>query len=138
MEGERHLLSNHTDIEARPINNAIEHFLYAESFLASHAGVFRGARFSSLLVRDEKRAPLKTPAWEAKSFREEQKICLNLVRAEARTLSRFFQRALGDFHFLLFPRITNVIKGNVGESISTIIIVAPLVAIMKPSSSDLE
>ena len=34
--------------------------------LASHAGVFRGARFSSLLVgRDEKRAPLKTPAWEA-------------------------------------------------------------------------
>ena len=34
--------------------------------LASHAGDFRGARFSSLLVgRDEKRAPLKTPAWEA-------------------------------------------------------------------------
>ena len=30
--------------------------------LASYAGVFRGARFSS---RDEKRAPLKTPAWEA-------------------------------------------------------------------------
>ena len=28
----------------------------------------------------------------------------------------------------------NVIKGNVAESISTIIIVAPLVAIMKPSS----
>ena len=28
--------------------------------IASHAGVFRGARFS-----DEKRAPLKTPAWEA-------------------------------------------------------------------------
>ena len=34
--------------------------------LASHAGVFRGARFSSLHVgRDEKRAPRKTPAWEA-------------------------------------------------------------------------
>ena len=32
--------------------------------LASHAGVFRGARLSSL-GRDEKRAPLKTPAWEA-------------------------------------------------------------------------
>ena len=32
--------------------------------LASHAGVFSGARFSSL-GRDEKRAPLKTPAWEA-------------------------------------------------------------------------
>ena len=61
MEGERHLLSNHADIEAT-INNAIEHFLYEES------------------------------------FREEQKICLNLVR-RGRTFSRFFQRALGDLHF---------------------------------------
>ena len=43
MEGERHLLSNLAHIEAT-INNAIEHFLYEES------------------------------------FREEQKICLNLVR----------------------------------------------------------
>ena len=43
MEGERHLLSHHADIEAT-INNAIEYFLYEES------------------------------------FREEQKICLNLVR----------------------------------------------------------
>ena len=43
MEEERHLLSNHADIEAT-VNNAIEHFLYEES------------------------------------FREEQKICLNLVR----------------------------------------------------------
>ena len=37
--------------------------------VASHAGVSRGARFSSLLTfvgRDEKWAPLKTPAWEAK------------------------------------------------------------------------
>ena len=36
--------------------------------VASHAGAFRGARFSSLspfVGRDEKRAPLKTPAWEA-------------------------------------------------------------------------
>ena len=47
--------------------------------VASHAGVFSGARFSSLptnacstednipfpMGRDEKRAPLKTPAWEA-------------------------------------------------------------------------
>ena len=32
------------------------------SYLASHAGVFRGAR------REEIRAPLKTPAWEAKSY----------------------------------------------------------------------
>ena len=31
MEGERHLLSNDTDIEAT-INNTIEHFLYEESF----------------------------------------------------------------------------------------------------------
>ena len=31
MEGERHLLSNHPDIEAT-INDAIEHFLYEESF----------------------------------------------------------------------------------------------------------
>ena len=31
MEGERRLLSNHADIEAT-INNAIEHFLYEESF----------------------------------------------------------------------------------------------------------
>ena len=42
-EGERLLLSNHADIEATK-NNAIEHFLYVES------------------------------------FRDEQKICLNLVR----------------------------------------------------------
>ena len=49
-------------------------------FLASHAGVFRGARFSSLpkhgkgmlfsveqafVGKDEKRAPLKTPTLEA-------------------------------------------------------------------------
>ena len=43
MEGDRHLLSNHADIEAT-INNTIEHFLYE------------------------------------KSFREQQKIFLNLVR----------------------------------------------------------
>ena len=45
-------------------------FYQDELDLASHAGVFRGARFSSLPTkdegRDEKRAPLKTPAWEAK------------------------------------------------------------------------
>ena len=38
--------------------------------IASHAGVFRGARFPSLPTeavcgRDETRAPIKTPAWEA-------------------------------------------------------------------------
>ena len=31
MEGDRHLLSNHADIEATIINT-IEHFLYEESF----------------------------------------------------------------------------------------------------------
>ena len=35
--------------------------------IASHAGVFRGARISSLPTgREEIRAPLKMPAWEAK------------------------------------------------------------------------
>ena len=33
--------------------------------VASHAGDFRGARISSLPTRDEIRASLKTPAWEA-------------------------------------------------------------------------
>ena len=33
--------------------------------LASYAGVFRGTRLSSLPTRDERRAPPKTPAWEA-------------------------------------------------------------------------
>ena len=42
----------------------------ADIFLASHASVLRGARFSSLVGRDEKRAPLKTPAWEANIFLE--------------------------------------------------------------------
>ena len=39
-------------------------------YLASHAGVFRGARFSSpsFVGRDEKQAPLKTPAWEARDY----------------------------------------------------------------------
>ena len=36
--------------------------------LASHAGVFSGARISSPPVgRDEIPAPLKTPAWEARA-----------------------------------------------------------------------
>ena len=38
--------------------------------LASHAGVFRRTRFSSLPRRDEKRPPLKTPAWEATVVQE--------------------------------------------------------------------
>ena len=65
MEGERHLLSNHADIEAT-INNAIEHFLYEES------------------------------------FREEQKICLNLIRRGQDAFAILLTgsgRALGDLHF---------------------------------------
>ena len=38
------------------------------------------------------------------------------------------------FIFALFPRIINVIKAKVDESISSIIIFVPLVAIIKPSS----
>ena len=43
-------------------------------FLTSHAGVFRGVRISSLpqtafVGREEIRAPLKTPGWEARMFR---------------------------------------------------------------------
>ena len=52
MEGERHLLSHRADIKAT-INNAIEYFLYEES------------------------------------FREEQKICLNLVRRGQDALAIF-------------------------------------------------
>ena len=37
--------------------------------MASHAGIFRGARLSS---RDERRAPRKTPAWEASNRRNVQ------------------------------------------------------------------
>ena len=33
--------------------------------LSFHAGIVRGARFSSLPTRDEKRAPLKMPVWDA-------------------------------------------------------------------------
>ena len=39
-----------------------------QGLLASHAGVFRGSRFSSR--RDKKRAQLETPAWEAKGLPE--------------------------------------------------------------------
>ena len=100
MGGERHLLSNHADIDAT-IDNAIEHFLYVES------------------------------------FPEEQKTCLNLVSG-ARTFSQFFQRALEDLHFSTLSMNNERNQRKVGESISAIIIVAPLVAIMKPSSRDLE
>ena len=51
----------------------------AAKSVASRAGVFRGARFSSLSVGgDEKRALLKTPAWEA--TKREEKRMFSLAR----------------------------------------------------------
>ena len=44
--------------------------------LASYAGVFRRARPSSLVGRDERRAPLKTSAWEANLPRDSVKFCV--------------------------------------------------------------
>ena len=47
---------------------AVKMIFLAPWTIASHAGVFRGARISSLPReegRDEIRVPLKTPAWEA-------------------------------------------------------------------------
>ena len=58
--------------------------------------------------------------------------------AEARTFSQFFQRAVGDLHFSTLFTNNERNQRKVGESISTMIIVAPLVAIMKPRLSDLE
>ena len=67
-------------------------------------------------------------------------ICLNqnqnLLESRSRP-GRFrdsFNGLWETFIFPLFPRIVNVVKGKVTESISTIIIVAPLVAIMKPKT----
>ena len=39
----------------------------SDFWVASHAGVFRGARVSSE-GRDEIRAPINTPVWEAKNW----------------------------------------------------------------------
>ena len=44
--------------------------------LASYACVFRRARPSSLVGRDERRAPLKTPVWEANLPRDSVKFCV--------------------------------------------------------------
>ena len=45
--------------------NITQNLTESRGRLASNTGVFRGARLSSLPTRDETRAPLKTPAWEA-------------------------------------------------------------------------
>ena len=65
----------------------------------------------------------------------------NLFESRSPRPGRFddFSNGLWEtFTFQFFPRIMNIIKGNVGDSTSTIFITAPLVTIMKPSSSDLE
>ena len=49
-EGERHLLSNHADIEATK-NNAIEHFLCVESFRDEQKICSRGGYSHTLPIR---------------------------------------------------------------------------------------
>ena len=44
--------------------------------LAFHSDVFGGARLSSLVGRDERRAPLKTPEWEANLPLDSVKFCV--------------------------------------------------------------
>ena len=44
--------------------------------LAFYSGVFGGARLSSLVGRDERRAPLKTPEWEANLPLDSVKFCV--------------------------------------------------------------
>ena len=48
----------------KPLNRT-QNLTESRERFASNTGVFRGARLSSLVGRDESRAPLKTPAWEA-------------------------------------------------------------------------
>ena len=42
-------------------------------FVAGDTGVFRGPRISSLVGKEEIRAPLKTPAWEVTGDRDSYK-----------------------------------------------------------------
>ena len=67
------------------------------------------------------------PVWGIFSWRAE-----NLLESRSPSPGRFrdsFNGLWETFIFLLFSRIVNVIKGKFGESISTIIIVASLVAV---------
>ena len=71
------------------------------------------------------------PVWGIFSWRAK-----NLLESRSLRSGRFPHSSKGlweTFIFLLFTRIINVIEGNVGASISTIIIVAPLAAVMKPA-----
>ena len=71
------------------------------------------------------------PEWGIFSWRAK-----NLLESRSLRSGRFRHSSKGlweTFIFLLFPRTINVIEGKVGASISTIIIVAPLAAVMKPA-----
>ena len=81
-----------------------------------------------------KRCNRAFPVWGIFSWRAEKLLASRSPRPESFRDSS--SRLWETFIFLLFPRIINVIKGKVGESISTIIIVVPLLAIMTPSSSE--
>ena len=81
-----------------------------------------------------KRCNRAFPVWGIFSWRAEKLLASRSPRPESFRDSS--SRLWETFIFLLFPRIINVIKGKVGESISTIIIVAPLLAIMTPNSSE--
>ena len=70
--------------------------------VASHAGLFRAARFLSLpnRERDEKRAPLKTAAWEATVPVE----CWILCNS-ARVVATFKKGSLMDDRILTFFKV---------------------------------
>ena len=51
--------------------------------LASHAGVFRGARISLYIGSDEIQAPLKSPAWEATAS------CIGFVLTDKNSVKLF-------------------------------------------------
>ena len=150
MEGERHLLSNHADIDAT-INNAIEHFFVWNLFVKSQTTSSLLFFFAKLLHAKQKICQhANSRRISGRRFSPSEATTGNtsavrrltiLLESRSPRPGRFCNSSNGlweTFIFLLFSRIMNVVKGNVGESISTIIIVAPLVAILKPSSSDLK
>ena len=66
-----------------------------------------------------------------KSFCDEQRICLNLI-CQGQDVFAILPTGSGEsLIFQLFLQIMNVIKGKVGVSISTIVIIAPPIAILK-------
>ena len=94
MEGETHLLSNHEDIETTR-NNAIEHFLYVESFREEQKICWHA---NSRLTSGRRFSPSEATTGNTSSV-SRLEICLNLLRRGQGTFLQFFQRALGDLHF---------------------------------------